>query len=63
MRNLASTSLATDMVFSDGASLETPSMTGNVTVVSEPLWSGLTGRRFAPVERAHLNTFADRRQS
>lgn len=28
--NLAATSLATDMVFSDGASLETPSITGNV---------------------------------
>ena len=31
VRNLASTSLATDMVFSDGASLESPSITGNVT--------------------------------
>lgn len=29
--NLANTSLATDMVFSDGVSLQTPSMTGNVT--------------------------------
>ncbi|HEY3669955.1 MAG TPA: intradiol ring-cleavage dioxygenase [Acidimicrobiia bacterium] len=29
--NLARTSLATDMVFSDGVSLQTPSMTGNVT--------------------------------
>jgi protocatechuate 3,4-dioxygenase beta subunit len=29
--NLANTSLDSDMVFSDGVSLQTPSMTGNVT--------------------------------
>ena len=31
VRNLAQTSLSTDMVFSDGADLETPTVTGDAT--------------------------------
>jgi hypothetical protein len=31
VRNLAQTSLQTDMVFSDGVSLQTPTVTGNST--------------------------------